>query len=176
MKALPKASYLIVLNGPESNNECLIKKSIMIFHLPNEVPTEYREHHDFFTVARNEMIYTKVIVKSYRNNMDLKDFPLEIRECYFENERKLKFFKFYSVNHCKLECYANITLAKFGCVKFFMPRDKNTKICKFSENTNVFNVYEDLKVCGCWPLCNDIKFDYKIEKFPDFFPSEFNKR
>lgn len=48
------------------------------------------------------------------------------RQCYFDEERHLKFFKVYSETNCELECIANYTLSICGCVKFSMPR-KNKK-------------------------------------------------
>lgn len=51
----------------------------------------------------------------------LRSYPIESRQCFFNSERQLKFFKFYSQNNCKIECLANYTLQKCDCVKFNMP-------------------------------------------------------
>jgi amiloride-sensitive sodium channel len=154
------------MNLTDGDNACKFRRTIMIFHLSNEIPTKYRQNHDIQYLNHNEGFYIELGIKSYRMNMDLKPFPVELRRCYFEDERKLKFFKLYSPNHCKLECLANITLEEFGCVKFFMPRDSKTRICKFSELHKMVLPNEDVSVCECLPLCNDIKFNFKIDKAP----------
>ena len=35
-----------------------------------------------------------------------KDFDLNDRNCYFEGERKLKYFKIYTQRNCQNECYS----------------------------------------------------------------------
>lgn len=46
-----------------------------------------------------------------------------IRHCYYQHERTLKFFKIYSINNCEIECIANNTLNMCGCVAFFHPSE-----------------------------------------------------
>lgn len=47
------------------------------------------------------------------------------RQCFFNKERALRFYKVYSQKNCEMECIANFTFAKCGCVKFSMPRNIN---------------------------------------------------
>ncbi|XP_055308681.1 pickpocket protein 28-like, partial [Sitodiplosis mosellana] len=61
------------------------------------------------------------------------------RKCFFDFERRLRFFKSYSLQNCMDECTANFTMKKCGCVQFSMPRDKNTRICGASK----INCYEE---------------------------------
>lgn len=46
--------------------------------------------------------------------------PIE-RQCYFPNERRLKFFKIYTQGNCQLECAWNVTLRECGCFTLTMP-------------------------------------------------------
>lgn len=46
------------------------------------------------------------------------------RNCYFENERYLRYFRAYNQFNCELECWANVSLKYCGCVKFSMPSMK----------------------------------------------------
>lgn len=43
------------------------------------------------------------------------------RQCFFNNERYLRFFKLYTQANCELECLTNHTLKECSCVKFSMP-------------------------------------------------------
>lgn len=99
-------------------------------------------------------------------DMDLKKFPVTMRKCYFEDERKLRFFRIYSKAHCKLECATNITFEKSKCVQFYMPRTSKMKVCNFTELKTVFNfMSRALEVCECLPLCNDVKYSFELERY-----------
>lgn len=43
------------------------------------------------------------------------------RQCYFESERHLTYYKTYTQRNCELECFANFTIKKCNCSPFFMP-------------------------------------------------------
>lgn len=47
------------------------------------------------------------------------------RQCYFDDERDLRYFKSYSQSNCQTECLANYTMARCGCVKFWMPSESS---------------------------------------------------
>lgn len=51
----------------------------------------------------------------------LRKYEPIVRQCYFDSERKLRFFKFYSKSNCESECIANYTAQECGCIKFSMP-------------------------------------------------------
>lgn len=46
------------------------------------------------------------------------------RQCYFSDERQLRFFKIYTQRNCELECLSNFTLSQCGCVKFSLPSNE----------------------------------------------------
>lgn len=59
-----------------------------------------------------KFIFTSDGLRSYK--------PIE-RQCYFNSERQLRFFKFYSQSKCEIECLSNFTEIECNCVKFSMP-------------------------------------------------------
>jgi len=105
----------------------------------------------------------------------LKAFPPEKRGCYFENERKLQFFKSYSKTNCDFECMRNFTLTKCGCVKLSLLRTDGDKLCdvkslpcyKAISKSWPNSYYKDRKIkkdnidfpCYCLPSCTQIKYD-----------------
>ncbi|XP_063703632.1 pickpocket protein 28-like [Culicoides brevitarsis] len=103
--------------------------------------------------------------------------PPDERNCYFDGERNLKFFKIYSKSNCELECLTNITLGECKCVKYWMPRYPGTPICSITEyncssywinfifngNTvaTVLKNVEESGVpykCNCFDRCNSVKY------------------
>lgn len=51
----------------------------------------------------------------------LRRFQPHQRQCFYGDERQLRFFKMYSQINCKVECLANFTKQECGCVRFSMP-------------------------------------------------------
>lgn len=52
---------------------------------------------------------------------DLRKYDPNNRQCFFNSESQLRFFKIYTQNNCELESVANFTLLACGCVRFSMP-------------------------------------------------------
>lgn len=51
----------------------------------------------------------------------IENWTPKIRNCYYQHEKVLKFFKLYTYQNCKLECVANNTLRTCGCNAFYQP-------------------------------------------------------
>lgn len=66
----------------------------------------------------------------------------------------------------------NYTLKKCGCVKFSMPRDKETPVCDLDKAKCYQNAMlewpdkedDPMMPCGCLPTCNDIQYSIKLDK------------
>lgn len=142
-------------------------------HLPNEIP--FVNNVRFYP---NMSAYTQVFLeaKSIKRSKNLKKYSPEIRQCFFSDEKKLKYFKSYTKAHCDTECLTNYTLKFCGCVKFYMPRSSNERVCDFDEypctNAAWQNIYlyrkniDNYSVpCNCLPPCNEIKYKVKEINF-----------
>lgn len=88
------------------------------FHGVNESPQIQRRYFHvspgktaFFTITPNVIIASD----SY------KKYSPSVRQCFFNHERQLRFFKQYTQRNCELECLANFTVSKCGCAEFSMP-------------------------------------------------------
>ena len=102
------------------------------------------------------------ILKSYRADDALRSFSPHLRNCYFEGEKVLKYFKTYTKALCDYECLTNHTLEKCGCVKFSMPRGKDTRICLYDELS--WNLTFFPQQCNCLPSCSDLRYTFKYDK------------
>lgn len=150
---------------PVASLDLICGRSLYLFvHLPNEVPTDSHKIISINIGARPNFLIT---VKSFRTDDALRAYSPEIRKCYFEDERKLVFFKIYSKAHCEFECYTNVTIKACDCVPFYLPRNKTTQICKFSQLNcirELQNIYEteSRPSCNCYPSCNDVKYEVEL--------------
>ncbi|KAF4521689.1 hypothetical protein B566_EDAN017176 [Ephemera danica] len=61
-----------------------------------------------------------------RSSSSIRDVPINKRHCFFLHERQLRFYRSYTKHNCALECEANYTLSRCGCVQYFMPSQYQT--------------------------------------------------
>lgn len=75
-----------------------------------------------------------IIIKppSIITSENLRGYEIDKRKCFFDEERQLKFFRYYSQSNCELECYMQFRLDKCGCVDYWMPRYRETPVCSFN--------------------------------------------
>lgn len=144
------------------NCEVMNKNYKIFFHLPHEYPNRFHAYKYIESSGSKRIFLT---AEYYDSDPEMRKFPPENRECYFEGERHLKFFKSYTQKQCHYECLTNFTLSQCGCVKFSMPRDNHTPICNFTEVVcyeEALSDWLDLDVqkkCDCLASCVDIKYD-----------------
>uniref|UniRef100_A0A182NA42 Pickpocket n=1 Tax=Anopheles dirus TaxID=7168 RepID=A0A182NA42_9DIPT len=150
----------------------------LILHDPNEYP-QISKHHIRIPISHEVSIALKpqMIVTS----QSAADYSWEKRQCFFNNERYLKFFKVYNQDNCELECITNLTLALCGCVRFSMPRANKTKVCplhqwhcmfdarsilKQNDNISKIRAMEGIEKlisnCNCLPACSSVHYDVEI--------------
>lgn len=56
-----------------------------------------------------------------RTNNALRTYDPIGRQCYYETERYLRFFRVYTQRNCEMECITNYTVTKCGCSAFYLP-------------------------------------------------------
>ncbi|KAG4070461.1 hypothetical protein HA402_005693 [Bradysia odoriphaga] len=137
-------------------------------HTPGEVP-QVSKHFFRVPLLQEALVAVKPIMIT--TSEGLRDYEPNRRQCFFASERKLRFLKVYTQRNCQLECLANFTLTVCGCVKFSMPRDKDTSICgitkidcyneaennlsrkQFEEESTLETGAKGLRGCNCLPAC-----------------------
>lgn len=137
------------------------------FHPPYEYPDLSKS---YIRVRTNVDLHIIIKPRVLFTPNDLRKYPVNTRQCFFEDERKLTFFKHYTQVNCETECEAAYILKQCGCVKNYMPHTNSTRICQsYAEMQCLFtNLHqylgwlEDLKACNCQPSCFDIQFDYEL--------------
>lgn len=55
------------------------------------------------------------------------NFVIFSRQCFFGNERQLKYFKTYTQRNCEMECVSDYITKKCGCARFSMPSKSKWK-------------------------------------------------
>lgn len=168
------SNYDFVCRGPVQGFKILL-------HTPAEIP---RVSKQYFRVPMQQEVVISVKPNMMTTSAGLKDYSPFRRQCFFNHERYLKFFKSYTQNNCELECLSNYTRNACGCVKFSMPRDKDTRICgqkdiqcydkaedsllgedmKSGVTSNKDKNTRNVTDCNCLPSCTSINYDAEISQ------------
>lgn len=100
-------------------------------HSPLDYPLELKsDESTTFELNSPRTLEVFVIPEVVTMDENLEELPISQRNCYLKDERKLKFFKFYTQRNCEIECFAGQLLDICGCVPFYMIRNNETVICE----------------------------------------------
>lgn len=94
---------------------------------------------NYLRVDCDKKIMVSVTPKQIKMTEAVINMDFDKRECYLPYERELKYFNFYTVSNCLLECLTNITLKSCGCVLYYMPSKEHIhNIILYSVIFNIF--------------------------------------
>ncbi|KAF6207773.1 hypothetical protein GE061_016221 [Apolygus lucorum] len=168
------SSMNIVLLHRRRNFDRLCRGFIQGFKVLLNNPAEFplsREH--YWRVHEGEELILMVQPKIVTTSDGLRPFHPKSRQCYFQGERRLKFFHVYTQHNCKVECLTNFTLSECGCVAFYMPRNDSTPVCGGGKKTCMIQAESTLRYyeidasrrksisgqCNCLQACQSIQYD-----------------
>jgi acid-sensing ion channel, other len=157
------------------DNDSFEKGFKIVFHLPNEVPRLIKQ---FYRIPLEKKV-TIIVDPSMIVTENLESYSIETRQCYFEKERKLKYFRSYTRSNCQIECSANYTRKKCNCIHHSMPRLDNETTCdneqqscyhegkldtlnhimEKSLNTSRNRYDRGKMACECLPACTSLEYN-----------------
>lgn len=119
-----------------------------------------------------EVLIKPAVIKS---DDSLKTLTPAERSCYFQEERKLQFFKIYTKRNCEIECFSNYSRETCGCVPFDVVRDPDTRVCGVTRadldcNYEVSMLFKDyrstgkLASCLCLTPCDWVTYSLEIRE------------
>ncbi|CAG9811156.1 unnamed protein product [Chironomus riparius] len=161
---------IIITKPPKILLNCI--KQSFIIHSSDDLPTFYvrMDFMGFEYGTKFDVIVTPEIIRTEEYLRSLKP---SVRGCYFDKEKSLKFFKKYSQRNCDVECLANITMNRCGCIDINQPFSNQNEMClniSRSQPTCLSILKRDLYTffdfspeqnCSCLPLCNSISYNIK---------------
>ncbi|KAL1497371.1 hypothetical protein ABEB36_008352 [Hypothenemus hampei] len=90
----------------------------VVLHSPHRFPT-VNSH--YFRIPLKKSVSAAISPAQLKTSDDVLQYSIRKRKCFFQTDKKLKYFSKYSQNNCRLECFLNLTMDMCGCVEFFMP-------------------------------------------------------
>ncbi|VVC29438.1 Epithelial sodium channel, partial [Cinara cedri] len=145
----------------------------LFLHTPNDVPVSIQPT---AYISVNSVIYVTTTFTIRKSSENLSGWKPEIRHCYYQHERTLKFFKMYTISNCDIECKANHSLKMCGCVAFYHPRDMKTPICGSASyrcmrqySNNGYSILNKQLInlnttndCNCLETCTHIRYQHNV--------------
>lgn len=114
---------------------CSSPVSVVTLTSPGE-STEVPSINHEFSHLKNVIVSIEPKVKITSDG--LRDYMTNRRTCFYDGERRLRFYKFYTDINCEVECLANVTEMICGCVIFSSPRTY------FLQTTTTIKLYINL--------------------------------
>ncbi|XP_049547443.1 pickpocket protein 28-like [Anopheles darlingi] len=176
-----RSGLFILLNQYEHDTDFICRGIVqgfkVVLHPPNEYPQMSKQ---YYRVPLQQEVIISVKPQMTTTSKKLRNYTPQNRQCFFNDERYLRFFRVYTQENCEVECVTNYTLSKCGCVKFSMMRDNLTDVCGASK-IDCYNeaedelLEEDIKYivdkmydfrarCNCLPACTSIQYDAEISQ------------
>ena len=183
-----KAGLQLVLNGTNAGAKMVCSKSsagfMMDMHSSIDIPKVSQR---VLKIPLNQELTVAVRPILMSTSHLLVDYPSDVRQCYFDWEKNLQFFKNYTQINCEMESLTNFTREMCGCVRIGMPFNNDTDICGLNKQTcaveaeekwtthnwkmKLENHVKQKNFQNCLPSCSSITYKEEICK-NDFF---FNK-
>jgi acid-sensing ion channel, other len=137
-----------------------------VVHSPFELPGSFEAIDRFnfgFDVDLQVLITSEIIT----TDDNLKSMDPKKRGCYFEGEKKLKYFKIYTRRNCEFECFSEMMRnnPRLNCTQYYVVRNQSMEICDYRQERQYqaenFRSLRKNSNCDCLDACNSIK--YKVE-------------
>lgn len=170
-KDSPKLTFKFT--EPQTSLKKCLLSSFAIHNV--DLSPAFMTYNDFIEIQPGVTLDIQVTPEIIKTERNLKSIEPSERECYFEGEKFLKFFKIYSDKNCELECMANFTLDRCNCIPYNMPRDSSTEVCTSDDvwkscdgdaDKEAKSIKNFTKNCGCLPSCDSIS--YHVKYYPLF--------
>jgi acid-sensing ion channel, other len=154
-------TFLMLTHIRKTDSSCSKTQGFKIsVHSPAEIP---RMSNGFISVPTERYVTMIVKPRLVNTSDDLRTYASEIRQCYFNNEKFLRYFKMYSQHNCEMECLSNQTAKACGCVEFYMPRSSDIPICGLASRDCTETVGKTKNLtCNCLPGCISLSYDTEL--------------
>jgi acid-sensing ion channel, other len=140
-----------------------------IVHSPFELASSYDVDTEIIDTHFGTDVDVLITPEIIRTDEALRSYEPKKRDCYFEDERKLKFFKDYTKRNCEFECFAGANF-RSECKPFFVPRDNDSIVCDYRREYYVqfkkfffdHDQFDELSKCNCLDACNSVKYKVQV--------------
>ncbi|XP_031639663.1 pickpocket protein 28-like [Contarinia nasturtii] len=110
----------------------------VLLHSPNELPKVAQYG---IAVPTNYESRIAIMLTISEASHSIRKTPIPIRQCIFEDESELEYYRTYSDRNCESECETKLLLKHCKCVMYYQPRaNPNISICGSADMGCIKNV------------------------------------
>lgn len=183
--ASPDLEIFLRSRKSDSDPQCNgLKSGYEIYlHHPADYPQTslYR-----YSAVNNQVTSLAVSVHHQKTSEQLVGYSPEVRQCYFLNDRYLRYFQNYTTKNCEAECLSNYTYEHCNCVGFYMPHNDSSELCAENKLKCMREAYDKMARrelvlekesdgCSCRPACHSVEYDAEVLK-TNFETENFKQR
>ncbi|XP_026751548.2 pickpocket protein 28-like [Galleria mellonella] len=147
-------------------------------------PTDHAYTTTVLRLPMDKMTTIEVSPITYKTDTALRNLHPELRQCYFQNERKLEHFHFYTATNCKIDFYIQEAKLRCNCSLYYWPRKNiRDRICStpidyecvykvkdIVTEQQIFAYYDDCEegkaskssTTSCHPSCNEVMYGCQV--------------
>ncbi|KAG5668127.1 hypothetical protein PVAND_016079 [Polypedilum vanderplanki] len=137
---------------------CVLR--MIVVHSTDYLAT-FLDLREFIDIEKSMNI--EIVSEFTKTEESLKSQSPKERECYFENERKLKYFKIYSQKHCEMECSMDRLFEEHKCQMVDIIYKERRNFCLEIMHDEKRGILQKDN-CSCLPSCNLLT--YHVKYFP----------
>ncbi|XP_031627357.1 pickpocket protein 28-like [Contarinia nasturtii] len=142
-----------------------------LLHSPNEVPMISTYGTSVSNGYESRVIITPTLSEATKK---IRKMDVKVRQCLFEEENFLLYYRTYTRGNCQMECNAKIYLRQCNCILYYMPRFKDDiTICGRSDEACIEKTTLQIQehnntelLCDCLPSCFEVTYDSEISMAP----------
>lgn len=116
-----KGALELTLIGFKEDSNLLCHKNFQGFYLYSYLASEAFTLKNILEIEFSEDITIAIKPKVTTTSKGLRNYDPKQRGCFFNSERKLRYFKTYTKYNCGIECLTNLTIEICGCTALYMP-------------------------------------------------------
>lgn len=139
------------------------KEAAFTIHSPFELPDSF-DLSDHCSFDYQKVVTVSIIPKVVHTDSSLKNVDPMKRNCFFDGEKELNFFKIYSKFNCEMECLAKYMMGICNCTSFYHVRDETAPICQLKDLFCLLDKASktSLRDCRCLERCNLVNYSFEV--------------
>ncbi|KPI98186.1 hypothetical protein RR46_09402 [Papilio xuthus] len=157
----------LYLNSSEHQFEC--DGNNLGYNVLISSPTDHVYVSTVLRLPMNKMTTIEVSPTTYKTDNALRGLAPYIRQCFFQDEKKLNYFEFYTDSNCKHDFWMRLYIWETICstkLDFRCIEEVRAKV----EEQLTYAYYEDsqedrkaqTEFASCHPACNDILYSSQV--------------
>lgn len=151
------------MHRPNQEGIGICMEASFSLHSSFELPNAF-DFTDFCEFDFQKVVTVSIIPDVIYTDSSLRSIDPVKRNCFFDDEKELKYFRTYSKVNCEMECISQLAIERCNCTPFYFVREESTPLCYINELKCIkWHVSpKSLRDCGCLERCNSVNYRFVV--------------